>query len=62
MYDAIAADMIIIADFLKIDALKQRCSVLADNLPLDQALKLVVKCRGGTSGRIYTTVFHRRVA
>ena len=59
IYDAISADLIIIADFLKVEALKQRCADLSRGLPLDQALKLVVKCEGKTSGRIYRTVFYK---
>lgn len=53
----IAADILIMADFLRVTPLRERCDVVAENLPLDQSLKMVVRSKAPTTGKLYRTLF-----
>ncbi|XP_052781488.1 kelch-like protein 12 [Mya arenaria] len=57
----IASDMLLMADFLKVRALKRNCGEIAESLPLDQTVKMVVKCDPNSKGKIYEVLYKRMV-
>lgn len=54
-----AADMLIMADYLKVRALKRQCVEIADSLPLDQTVKMIVKSDPESNGKLYHIMFKR---
>lgn len=53
----IAADILIMADFLKVTRLKERCDIVAKDLPLDQSLKMVVRSKAQSTSKLFRTIF-----
>ena len=49
----IAGDLLVISEFLDVKELKNRLNMIACNLPLAQAVKIVANCRRGSSNQLY---------
>ncbi|XP_053376721.1 kelch-like protein 14 [Mercenaria mercenaria] len=54
-----SADIIVMAEFLKVDTLRDRCDEVAKSLPLDQSLKMLVKTKSRSTGKLYNALFNK---
>lgn len=55
----IAGDMLVISEFLDVRELKKRLKVIATNLPLAQAVKIIAHSRRGSSNQLYELIIEQ---
>lgn len=62
VYPDIAANILVAADFFKVRGLKGKFDEIAQKLPLDKCLKMLIKSKEHTSGKLYMIVFNRVIS
>ncbi|KAL4226492.1 hypothetical protein ACF0H5_014477 [Mactra antiquata] len=58
IYPEIAADILIVADYLKVRALKAKCDLIIKNLPVGQVLKIMTKTNVTTNNKLYGSLYN----
>ncbi|XP_052286070.1 kelch-like protein 3 isoform X2 [Dreissena polymorpha] len=54
---SIAADILIVADVLRVNAFKRHLDAITDSLPLDQNVKMVAKSKVSAEGQLFKKLF-----
>lgn len=57
VYPEIAADIIVMVDFLKVPNLQERSPEIARSLPLERCLQMLVKTKTRSSAKLYDVLF-----